>query len=175
MSEESGFSHAQSAWVGFGSNLGDRESNIQRALDDIASIPGTRVCERSGFFEFPAAEVREEQPDYINGVLRLETELGPLDLLEKLQIIERKLGRSFKGDHSARPIDLDLLSYGEDVVITGKTLILPHPRMHERRFVLEPLIEICPEWFHPRLKKTARQLLADLAEHYADHPVNPNT
>lgn len=152
----------RTALVAFGSNTGDRDANIRKAMDLVREIPETRVLEVSAFREYPAEGVFEPQPDFLNGVLRLETELLPLELLEKFQIIERRLGRSTKGDRAPRAIDLDILSYGNDVIITGKTLSIPHPRLHERRFVLEPLSEIAPDWMHPKLKKTAKELLAGL-------------
>ena len=153
----------QVAFIGLGSNLGDREANVQIALDLIAQVPDTRVRRHSRLFNFAAQDVPEPQANYLNSVVWVETELGPLDLLEKLQIIERKLGRATKEDRAARPIDLDILSYGEEVVFRGKTLVIPHPRLHQRKFVLQPLVEICPDWMHPRLKKTARELLALLS------------
>ena len=148
--------------VAFGSNTGDRLQNIEKSLAFIREIPTTQIRAQSQFKEYPAYGVAEPQPPFLNGVLILETELLPLDLLEKLQIIERRLGRNQKGDMAPRPIDLDILSFGEGVFIAGKTLTVPHPRLHERRFVLEPIVEILPDWVHPRLKKTARELLHEL-------------
>ena len=101
--------------------------------------------------------------------------LLPLDLLEKLQIIERKIGRSTKGDLAPRPIDLDILTFGQDVIIQGKTLSIPHPRLHERIFVLRPLAQLQPDWMHPKLKKTASELLAALTQSDENHSVSSRT
>lgn len=152
-----------SAFIGIGSNLGDRRANIEQAIALIAAIPETALKDTSPLLEFPAQDTPGPQPDFLNAVVRIETELLPLDLLEKLQIIERKLGRTSKGDRSARPVDLDILAYGDRVLFLGKSLVIPHPRLHERPFVLEPLARIAPEWTHQRLGKTARELLEGMA------------
>lgn len=159
----------QSVYVGVGSNTGDRQENIRKALALIREIPSTRIQKESELTEYAAEGVPEPQPAFLNGVILLQTELLPLDLLEKLQIVERRLGRATKGDLAPRPVDLDILSYGPDVVFTGKTLTIPHPKLHERRFVLEPLARLDPAWVHPKLKKTAQELLNE------GHPVSPSS
>ena len=162
-------------FIGVGSNTGDRKAHIDAAVGHLKEIPDTKVVARSELKEYAAEGVKTPQGDFLNGIVVLETELLPLDLLEKLQIIERKMGRSTKGDRQPRPIDLDILSFDGDVVIQGKTLSVPHPRMHERRFVLEPFVEIAPDWVHPKFKKTARELLAALADPNEDRHVHAST
>ena len=131
-------------------------------MELLREIPETEIQAESAFSEYPAAENAEGQSPFLNGVIRIETELPPLELLHKLQVIERKMGRSAKGDSSPRPIDLDILSLGEGVLFEGKNLTVPHPKIHQRRFVLEPLVEIEPDWKHPKLGKTAKELLEEL-------------
>lgn len=160
--------------VGIGSNVGDRKGYIEKAMELIREIPETRILRSSDPAEYPAEESAEAQPFFLNAVLEIETDLFPLDFLEKLQIIERKLGRMSKGDGAPRPIDLDILCYDGDVVILGKTLTIPHPRLHLRRFVLEPIARLAPEWIHPQLKKTAQELL-ELLPRDENHPVGPGT
>lgn len=102
-----------------------------------------------------------EQPPFVNAVFSIEPEIGPRELLSLLLDIEQKMGRVRKERWGPRLIDLDLLFYG-DAVIGGEGLEVPHPRLHERRFVLAPLAEIAPGFVHPVLKKTVSELLAEL-------------
>ncbi|MDQ4029733.1 MAG: 2-amino-4-hydroxy-6-hydroxymethyldihydropteridine diphosphokinase [Actinomycetota bacterium] len=126
------------AYVGLGANLGDRESTIRRAVEllpDVAAVSTLRETDPVGYLD---------QPSFLNGVAALETELPPRELLERLLDVERALGRTREGPRfGPRTIDLDLLLYGE-TEIDEPGLTLPHPRMHERRFVLEPLAELDP-------------------------------
>jgi 2-amino-4-hydroxy-6-hydroxymethyldihydropteridine diphosphokinase len=116
----------------------------------------------SSFYDTEPVGYRE-QPRFLNGALLLETELGPRELMRELLGVERAMGRKREGavPKGPRVIDLDLLLYG-DVVMATDELTLPHPEMQERRFVLEPLAEIAPEWVHPVLRVTVRELLAGL-------------
>lgn len=152
-------SAAQFIFIGVGSNEGDRNSNIEKALELIVSSGDIDIVDQSSFKEYVAAEQCEGQSPFLNGALRIKTELTALDLLHRLQVIERKLGRKDKGDGSARSIDLDILSYEEPVVFSGKTLVLPHPKMLDRIFVLEPLTEIAPNWIHPKTDQPLQSLL----------------
>jgi 2-amino-4-hydroxy-6-hydroxymethyldihydropteridine diphosphokinase len=131
------------AYVGLGANLGDREGMLRRALDRIAAEPDLRLVAVSSFRETaPVGLV--EQPDFVNAVAAVETEVPPSSLLERLLAIERELGRTRTGPRfGPRTIDLDLLLYG-DAVVDEPGLQLPHPRLHERRFALEPLAELDP-------------------------------
>jgi 2-amino-4-hydroxy-6-hydroxymethyldihydropteridine diphosphokinase len=157
-------------YVALGTNQGDRTENIRVALEEIQEIPETTISKKSSFKEYEP-EDGADQPPYLNGVVELETELPVLEVLHKLQVIERKMGRSTKGDGAPRPIDLDILSYGSEVIIQGKTLTLPHPRLNTRLFVLEPLCEIAPDWKHPKLGLTSQELLNQLG---GGGPSTPN-
>jgi 2-amino-4-hydroxy-6-hydroxymethyldihydropteridine diphosphokinase len=132
------------AYVGLGSNLGDRERTIRRALDELGAEPGIRVVAVSTLIDTePVGPV--EQPRFLNGVAELETTLEARDLLNLLLDVERRFGRRREGvpPQGPRTLDLDLLVYGE-AAIAEPGLELPHPRLHERLFVLEPLAEVAP-------------------------------
>jgi len=134
------------AFVGLGSNLGDREATILRALGGLQTEDGVRVVRVSTLRETDPVGY-QDQPRFLNGVVELETELSPRTLLVRLLEIERALGRTRGSDQpplGPRTIDLDLLLYG-GATVTEAGLQVPHPRMHERRFVLEPLAELAPE------------------------------
>jgi 2-amino-4-hydroxy-6-hydroxymethyldihydropteridine diphosphokinase len=130
------------AYVGLGANLGDREATIRRALGLLASRPEIEVGAVSSLRETePVGLV--DQPRFLNGVARLETTLAPRELLDALLETERELGRERRVRWGPRTIDLDLLLFG-DTVLDEPGLTLPHPRLHERRFALEPLAELAP-------------------------------
>ena len=132
------------AYVGLGANLGDREENVRRALELLAAQREIEVVSVSSLRETDPVGYLE-QPRFLNGAAALETSLEPRALLDALLAVERRLGR-VRGDgprFGPRPIDLDLLLY-EDVVVDESGLVLPHPRLHERSFVLEPLAELEP-------------------------------
>jgi 2-amino-4-hydroxy-6-hydroxymethyldihydropteridine diphosphokinase len=130
------------AFVGIGSNLGDRESHLRRALDLLAAEDGIEVVAVSGLRETePVGPV--EQGPFLNGAVQVSTELPPRELLERLLDVEQRLGRVRVERFGPRTIDLDLLVYGDEVV-EEPGLTLPHPRLHERRFALEPLAELAP-------------------------------
>ena len=127
------------AYVGVGANLGDREATIRRAVellgDEVAAVSQLRATEPWGY---------ADQPPFLNGALRLETELSPRSLLDRLLEVERELGRTREGPrYGPRTIDLDLLLYG-DAEIDEPGLQVPHPRLHERAFALEPLLDLDP-------------------------------
>jgi len=149
------------AFVGLGSNLGDREATILRALARLKEEPELRVVRVSTLRETdPVGYV--DQPQFLNGVVELETELPARGLLTRLLAIERKLGRT-RGDGpplGPRTIDLDLLLYGEDTIAEAG-LQVPHPRLHERRFALEPLAELDPSAVIPG-RGQVQTLLAEL-------------
>ena len=128
-------------YVGLGSNLGDREATIRGALDRMQRLDSAVVLRVSSLRETEPVGY-EDQPRFVNGVAELETTLEPLELLDRLLEIERDLGRTRDGPRfGPRPIDLDLLVY-DDVVLDHPRLTLPHPRLTEREFVLEPLAEL---------------------------------
>ena len=147
-------------YVGLGSNLGDREATIRAALDRIQSLDGAVVLRVSSLRETEPVGY-EDQPRFVNGVAELETTLEPLELLDRLLKIERDLGRNRDGPRfGPRPIDLDLLLY-DDVVLDHPRLTLPHPRLTEREFVLEPLAELDSDLEVPG-RGSVRALLAAL-------------
>ena len=132
------------AYVGVGANLGDREGTIRAALAALDALPDVAVVAVSTLRETDPVGYLD-QPRFLNGAAALETELGPLELLDALLEVERELGR-VRGEgprFGPRPIDLDLLLHG-DLVLDEPGLVVPHPRLHERRFALEPLAELDP-------------------------------
>lgn len=150
------------AYIGFGSNLGDRLKNCRTAIEALAELPTCRLLSTSSFYETdPVGLV--EQPSFINGVVLLETVEDAHRLLRQMLTIEISLGRIRTLKWGPRSIDLDLLFY-DDLIIDSPELCVPHPFLHERRFVLEPLHEISPNFRHPSLGKTVAELLDDLKD-----------
>ncbi|HXH87532.1 MAG TPA: 2-amino-4-hydroxy-6-hydroxymethyldihydropteridine diphosphokinase [Gaiellaceae bacterium] len=131
------------AFIGLGSNLGEREETLRRALELLGERAGVRVVAVSPLHETDPVGYLD-QPRFLNGAAQLETELTPLALLDALLDVEKALGRVREGPRfGPRTLDLDLLLYG-DTVVDEPGLTVPHPRLHERRFVLEPLAELDP-------------------------------
>jgi 2-amino-4-hydroxy-6-hydroxymethyldihydropteridine diphosphokinase len=151
------------AYVGLGANLGDRESTIRRAIELLAAEPAVEVIAVSSLRETDPVGYAE-QPRFLNGVAAVETELGPRILLDRLLAVERELGRvRDEGPRfGPRTIDLDLLLYGDEV-LDEPGLTVPHPRLAERLFVLEPLYELDPELTLPD-GRAVRALLAPALE-----------
>ncbi|MGD1075509.1 MAG: 2-amino-4-hydroxy-6-hydroxymethyldihydropteridine diphosphokinase [Thermodesulfovibrionales bacterium] len=147
------------AYIGIGSNLGNREENILRAVAFLSEA-GIVIRERSSLHETEPWGIKD-QPKFLNMVLEGETDKEPTKLLETLKKIERALGRTDTYRWGPRVIDLDILFY-DDLVIKEPSLQIPHPRMHERDFVLKPLSEIASEKIHPVFKKSVRELLSAL-------------
>jgi 2-amino-4-hydroxy-6-hydroxymethyldihydropteridine diphosphokinase len=144
------------AYVGLGANLGDREATLRRAVDLLGEVSGVEVVAVSSLRETDPVGLLE-QPRFLNGAVAVETDLGPRELLDALLEIERRLGRVRDGRrYGPRRVDLDLLVY-DDVVLDEPGLTVPHPRLHERRFALEPLAEL-----EPGLDVPGRGSLADL-------------
>ena len=145
-------------YIGIGSNLGDRHSNCEESVKRIRELKDVKVTAVSGFYETSPVG-GPPQPMYINGVICLETQTGPAELLADLKNIEKIMGRSDAALRDLpRMIDLDIILYG-NLIIETKELKVPHPRMHERFFVLKGLAEVAPDVIHPVLKKTAGELL----------------
>ena len=138
----------ESVYVGLGANLGAARDTLTRALKQLGELPSTRVVEVSSFYA--TAPVDAQGPNYINAVAELSTELQPRELLQALQAIELQHGRERPYHHAPRTLDLDLLLYGERL-IQEPGLDVPHPRLHRRAFVLQPLLEIAPGLQHPAL------------------------
>jgi 2-amino-4-hydroxy-6-hydroxymethyldihydropteridine diphosphokinase len=131
------------AYVGLGANLGDRESTIRAAVETLAAEDGIGVVAVSTLRETDPVGVGE-QPPFLNGAAALDTTLTARELLDRLLAIELRFGRiRIRGEHGPRTLDLDLLLYG-DATIEEPGLTVPHPRLHERRFALEPLAELAP-------------------------------
>jgi len=143
-------------YIGLGSNEGDRAGALKRALERL-EILGLRPLLKSALYLTAPVEVID-QDEFINQVVEIETDLPPELILESCLAVEQSMGRVRTLDKGPRRIDLDLLLAGEDVR-DGGTLKVPHPRMHLRRFVLVPLVEIAPAAWHPILKSTAAELL----------------
>ena len=150
------------SYIAVGANIGDREANIRRAIEALRATPHVAVTRVSTLIDNPAVGGPLGSPSFLNGVVELRTSLDPHALLARLLDIERALGRERREKWGPRTIDLDLLLFG-DLVLNDPGLTLPHPRMHERRFVLEPLCEIAPDVVHPAQHKSVRQLLEALA------------
>ena len=132
------------AYVGLGANLGDRRANLESAVEKLSGATGVQILRRSSWRETEPLGGPPGQPGYLNGVVELETTLSPPELMEQLVEVENALGRVRKERWGPRTIDCDLILYGE-TVIDEPGLTIPHPRMRERRFVLEPLNELAPE------------------------------
>jgi 2-amino-4-hydroxy-6-hydroxymethyldihydropteridine diphosphokinase len=148
---------APSVFIGLGSNLGDREANIARSLD-LLTGRGFILERRSDLYLTEPVD-GPPQDWFVNAVARGTTELAPEALLAACLQVEQELGRVRSVRNGPRSLDLDLLLYG-DLVRDHDTLTLPHPRLHQRRFVLVPLCDLAPDEVHPRLRITFRALLA---------------
>jgi 2-amino-4-hydroxy-6-hydroxymethyldihydropteridine diphosphokinase len=134
-------------FLGLGSNLGDRAKNIRRAVRLVGSIGRTRVVSVSSLYETEPVGYAD-QPDFINAAVEIETVLTPRELLCEIKGIERSMGRKKTFRFGPRVIDIDILLFG-NLTVDEPDLVIPHPRMLERRFVLMPLVEIAPQAIHP--------------------------
>jgi 2-amino-4-hydroxy-6-hydroxymethyldihydropteridine diphosphokinase len=141
-------------YLSLGSNIGDRAANLRSAIEELSQFG--KVAAVSSFYETEPVEVTR-QPWFLNCAVALETKETPAQLLRALLEIERTMGRLRTQQKGPRKIDIDILLFGDSSVNTA-TLSIPHPAMHERRFVLEPLAEIAPNARHPLLNKTVREL-----------------
>lgn len=151
-------------FIALGSNVGDRELNLLRAVAELAKMPGSKVTALSPFYDTEPVGMGVAD-NFLNAVLRLESSLLPDDLLRELMRIESdSFQRKRSSSVAPRRMDLDILFYGSCLIDRPPELVIPHPRLHERRFVLEPLAEIAPEFTHPLLQRRVSTLLAELKD-----------
>ena len=149
-------------YIGIGSNLGDKIGQCERAIAEILKVDQHKLLAKSSLFKTePIGDTSQDW--FVNGVIKIETNLEPLELLQVLQEAESRLGRKKTSRWGPRTIDLDLLFYDEEEV-QMEELQIPHPLLHERQFVLVPLAEIDRGFIHPVLKKSIGELLEDLKE-----------
>ncbi len=152
-------------YLGLGSNLGNKERIIKKAIDRIGERVGTVVAVSSFYQTAPWGY--QSVHTFCNAAMAVDTELPPEEVLKTVQVIERELGskehRKSDGSYVDRLIDIDLLDYDGQILDTY-ALVLPHPYMHKRSFVMKPLVEIAPQWIHPMLGKTAVEILTGLKE-----------
>lgn len=141
-------------YLSLGSNLGDRALNLHQALDQLGELG--KVAAVSSFYDTEPVELTS-QPWFLNCVAKLDTEKMPRQLMAAILGIEQKMGRQRKQQKGPRTIDIDILLFGSSI-IDIPSITVPHPKMHQRRFVLEPLAEIAPEVRHPVFKRTIREM-----------------
>jgi 2-amino-4-hydroxy-6-hydroxymethyldihydropteridine diphosphokinase len=151
------------AFIGIGSNLGDRRPNCREARERIQALPNTRVVKESSLYE--SEPHGDAKTWFANSVIEIETDLAPADLLKRLKAIEEAMGRKrVKGKRwGSRIIDLDILFFNNEI-IDKRNLKVPHPRIAGRRFVLIPLSELAPQFVHPALNQTVSELLATVKD-----------
>lgn len=163
MAGRSGVKSGAEAYIGLGSNIEPRARYIERAINALSGHKRIEVVRVSSVYQTAAIGGPEGQPDFLNAVARINTSLEPEGLLDVLQAIERELGRKRTTVWGPRTIDLDILLYGEEIISTDR-LMVPHPLMHERRFVMQGLAEIAPDVVHPIIQMSAQTILENLGD-----------
>ena len=153
----------ETIFIAFGSNQGNRQDFCDRALALMELLPHSKVLKVSSYYETEPVDMKTISDNmwFYNGVVQIETHLQPESLLAICQEAELSLGRKRSNQNYPRTIDLDILFYGQHLINTPK-LVIPHPRLHQRRFVLTPMAELNPEWVHPQKKQTIQSLLDQL-------------
>ncbi|HMS64156.1 MAG TPA: 2-amino-4-hydroxy-6-hydroxymethyldihydropteridine diphosphokinase [Ignavibacteria bacterium] len=150
------------AYLGIGSNIGERISYIENAISEINKISGIKITKISSVYETePWGEIKQD--DFLNCVIEIEADIEPEGLLKKLKSIEKKLGRNKTAKWSEREIDIDLLFYGNEILL-NEFLKIPHLQIEKRKFVLIPMAEIASDFIHPVLKKSVKELLAETTD-----------
>ncbi|MCX8057335.1 MAG: 2-amino-4-hydroxy-6-hydroxymethyldihydropteridine diphosphokinase [Ignavibacteria bacterium] len=152
----------KTVYLSFGSNKGNRILNIINALLHISSVKEIHISKISSLYETEPYLV-EGQSNFVNLVAEIQTTLNPNELFQKLLQVERDLGRTDKGNLQPREIDIDILFY-ENEIIQDESLTIPHRDLHNRRFVLEPMCEVNPDFIHPIFKKNVKELLSQLKD-----------
>jgi 2-amino-4-hydroxy-6-hydroxymethyldihydropteridine diphosphokinase len=148
--------------IALGSNVGDREQHLRDALASLAPVVSSLHVSR--FYETDPVDMADGQRRVVNAAAAGETELSARDLLRRMLDVELRLGRTRPHPGAARTVDLDLILYGEQVIDEPPFLVVPHPRFRERRFVLEPLADVAPDWTDPQTGLTIAQLLENLSD-----------
>ena len=150
-------------YIGLGSNLGDRKANIREAEEKLAALPDTRIVKASSLYE--SEPLGDAKTWFVNSVIEIESEFPPEELLKRLKAIEKSMGRKrVTGKRwGSRVIDLDILLCDQEIV-EKRSLHIPHPEMHKRRFVLLPLAELAPHVVHPQLGQSVSALLATVKD-----------
>jgi len=147
-------------FLGLGSNIEDREKNLKKALKALKKSPKLKIEKISSVYETEPWEMNSPNW-FLNLVIKAECRLPPLQLLDFIEETEKKLGRKTKSDNTPRTVDIDILFYNDWIFHTPK-LVVPHPLLEKRRFVLVPLAEIEPDWEHPLIQKDIKTILKDL-------------
>jgi 2-amino-4-hydroxy-6-hydroxymethyldihydropteridine diphosphokinase len=147
-------------FIALGTNLGNREENIKKAILKVGELPQTLIAATSSIIDTKPIG-KTNQPDFLNCVIKIKTSFTPEELLYELQKIEKEMGRIRKEKWGPRIIDLDILFFNDNIIETEK-LTIPHPEILNRKFVLQLMNEIAPEFVHPIEKKTIEQLYAEL-------------
>jgi len=159
-------------YIGIGSNLGDKIGQCERAIAEILRVDQHKLLAKSSLFKTkPIGDTSQDW--FVNGVIKIETDLEPLELLQVLQEVESRLGRRKTSRWGPRTIDLDILFY-DDEEVQMENLQIPHPLLHERQFVLIPLAEIDRGFVHPVLKRSIGELLEDLKENQGVKKLKPS-